>query len=197
MLFGLACDRFIYIIPSEHLRPWLLGHSNIQQLHRAILLRIFNALHFDFVDCKNKVSHDQRGFRVSSTNIALNKYYKNAFPRKNFKTELHEEVETDIICPFLKESIINELATLHSSLCESIDLINNCFSVQVTADLASVMFYNIFCLFGIYHLIMAKATVFEEIALCLLNTSWNVYYTVFTSIMVACCGMVTEEVSFI
>lgn len=114
--------------------------------------------------------------------------------RKNFKTELHEEVETTIACPFLKESIINELATLHNTLCESIDLINNCFSVQVTADLASVMFYNIFCLFGIYHLIMAKATMFEEIALCTLNTSWNLYYTVFTSIMVACCGMVTEEV---
>lgn len=41
---------------------------------------------------------------------------------------------------------------------------------------------------------MAKATMFEEIALCTLNTSWNLYYTVFTSIMVACCGMVTEEV---
>ncbi|XP_055543580.1 putative gustatory receptor 28b [Wyeomyia smithii] len=88
--------------------------------------------------------------------------------------------------------IVRKFALLHDQLCDTVELINRCFTVHATVALATAFGFTVFSLFGLIHSYATQANK-ETIVLAWSNMAYDGFYLTFIVQLVVLSGLTHSE----
>ncbi|XP_055543584.1 uncharacterized protein LOC129729126 [Wyeomyia smithii] len=153
------------------------GHRwNYQQEHRiGVALIVFGYLEW-FMLALNMM-YGRRFRRDLDRHISITGPAQNPLAARDSKTRCR---------------IVRKFALLHNQLCDTVELINRCFTVHATVALATAFGFTVFSLFGLVHSYATQASK-QTMALAWSNMAYDGFYLTFIVQVVVLSGLTHSE----